>query len=86
MARSGSIEGRSGRVISPAPSCLREVREVEWLPRREPADPRASGDDPVPVVIADGVERLLCDPRELVPWTGRRADSAEAAAGLFSSA
>jgi len=62
------------------------VRELAWLPRRDPAEPRVSGDEPVPVVIAEGVERLLCDPSGLVLWAGRRADSAEAAAGLFTSA
>ena len=51
-ARSGSTDGRSGSVTRPAPSCLRVVREVEWLVRRVPADARAIGVDPVPVVIA----------------------------------
>jgi len=52
MARSGSVEGRSGSVMSPAPSALRLVREDEWLVRREPLDERLTGDDPVPVVTA----------------------------------
>lgn len=82
MARSGSIEGRSGSVINPAPSCLREVREVEWLPRFDPVELRVIGDEPVPVVIAEGVERLACCECE----EGCRADSADAAAGLFTSA
>ena len=39
--------------IRPAPSCLREVREEEWLVRREPGEERLTGDDPVPVVMAE---------------------------------
>ena len=68
MAFSGSVEGRSGSVIRPAPSCLRLVRDEEWLVRREPFPARLIGDEPVPVVTwlglpvdarADGV--LLLD-------------------------
>jgi hypothetical protein len=68
MAFSGSVDGRSGSVIRPAPNCLREVRDDEWLVLREPLPPRLIGDEPVPVVIwlglpvdarADGV--LLLD-------------------------
>ncbi len=51
IAFSGSVEGRSGRVMSPAPSCLRLVREEEWLVRRVPFAARLTGDDPVPVVM-----------------------------------
>lgn len=51
MAFSGSVDGRSGSVISPAPSCLRVVREDEWLVRRDPLPARLTGDEPVPVVI-----------------------------------
>jgi hypothetical protein len=52
MARSGSVEGKSGSVTRPAPSCFRVVREEEWLVRREPCDEWLTGDDPVPVVMA----------------------------------
>ena len=51
MAFSGSADGRSGSVIKPAPSCLRLVREDEWLLLREPLLARLMGDEPVPVVI-----------------------------------
>lgn len=50
MAFSGSVEGRSGSVMRPAPSILRLVRDDEWLVRREPFPARVIGDDPVPVV------------------------------------
>jgi len=66
IARSGSVEGRSGRVTSPAPSCFRVVREEEWLVRREPLVERLIGDDPVPVVIgAEDVELARAETPEL---------------------
>jgi len=37
-------------VISPAPNCLRVVRELVWLVRREPVAERLIGVEPVPVV------------------------------------
>jgi hypothetical protein len=82
IARSGSIDGKSGSVISPAPSCLRDVRELEWLVRFEPAAPRVIGEDPVPVVIADVPDK----PPRPESEPPRRDEPAEAAAGLFTSA
>jgi hypothetical protein len=35
---------------------LRLVRDEEWLVRREPVDERLTGDDPVPVVMAEEKE------------------------------
>jgi hypothetical protein len=60
IAFSGSVEGRSGSVTSPAPSCFRVVREEEWLVLREPLDERLIGDDPVPVV-GDVEEVVRCE-------------------------
>ncbi len=51
MAFSGSVDGRSGSVIKPAPSIFRLVREDERLLRRDPESARLIGDEPVPVVI-----------------------------------
>jgi hypothetical protein len=63
MARSGSVDGRSGSVISPAPSCFRLVREEEWLVLREPVEERLTGDDPVPVVLeVEDVELVRMEP------------------------
>jgi len=77
MARSGSVEGRSGRVTSPAPSCFRVVREEEWLVLREPFVERLTGDDPVPVVMgAEDVELARAETPEL----------AELAVAAFASA
>ncbi len=74
MARSGSVEGKSGRVMSPAPNCFRVVREEEWLALREPFVERLMGDDPVPVVMgAEDVELA-------------RTETAEPAAAAFASA
>jgi len=52
MARSGSVEGRSGSVMRPAPSCLRLVRDEEWLDRFVPFDEWLTGEEPVAVVTA----------------------------------
>ena len=40
-------------MISPAPSCLREVLRLECRVRCVPFAARLMGDDPVPVVIAE---------------------------------
>jgi hypothetical protein len=48
---SGSVEGSSGSVISPAPSCRRDVLDDECRVRREPCAARLTGEDPVPVMI-----------------------------------
>jgi hypothetical protein len=81
MAFSGSVEGRSGSVISPAPSCLRLVREEEWLVLRDPLPARLMGDEPVPVV---GVEE---DGRDDGDEAGDEAGALEAVAPLaFASA
>jgi hypothetical protein len=72
MARSGSVEGKSGSVTRPAPSCFRVVREEEWLVLREPFAEWLTGDDPVPVVMA--VEAV------------EAASAGSAAAGAFASA
>ena len=80
IARSGSTDGRSGSVISPAPSCLRVVRELDREVRREPASDRLSGDEPVPVVL--GCELMV----PLRVGAVEAVASAEAAAGLFTAA
>src|SRR5580700_9526202 len=40
---SGSVEGRSGSVINPAPSCVRELRELREVERRDPV--RLAGEE-----------------------------------------
>jgi len=68
IARSGSTEGRSGRVMSPAPSCLRVVREDPREVRREPVAERLTGDEPVIAEEATGALRaelgILAEPAE----------------------
>jgi hypothetical protein len=59
MARSGSTDGRSGSVISPAPSCFLVVRELDRLVLRDPAEPRVIGVDPVPVITAEETDEEL---------------------------
>jgi hypothetical protein len=82
IARSGSTDGRSGSVISPAPSCFRVVRELERLVLRDPADARASGVDPVPVTTDDELDWLLVE--RVSPELADEA--AESAAALFTTA
>lgn len=49
---SGAVEGSSGSAIKPAPSCVRELREVDReLDRRAP--PRLAGEDPVLALMPD---------------------------------
>ena len=53
---SGSVEGRSGSAISPAPNWVRELREVDLLEdRREPV--RVAGEEPVLALMPE--ERVL---------------------------
>lgn len=85
MARSGSTDGRSGSVIRPPPSCLRVVRELDRLVRREPEEPRVRGVEPVPVVIDETAEELEED-REWPVVADAAETAAETAAGLFTAA
>lgn len=81
IARSGSVEGRSGNVTRPAPSCFRVVREEEWPVLREPFDERLIGDDPVPVVMELEDVRV-----EAAPVAEDAAEDAAAALAPFTSA
>jgi hypothetical protein len=81
-ARSGSTDGRSGSVISPAPSCFRVVRELDRLVLRDPEEPLATGVDPVPVITDDELDWLFV--KELPPEFAD--DAAETAAALFTAA
>jgi hypothetical protein len=74
---SGSVEGSSGSVISPAPSCRRDVLDEECRVRREPCAARLTGEDPVPVMID----------REPVPFlAGADLVGVETDTGRFSAA
>jgi hypothetical protein len=55
---SGSADGSSGSAISPAPNCVRELREVDRrLERRDPV--RDAGDEPVLALIPDDRETFI---------------------------
>ena len=66
-------------VIKPAPSCLRVLRDEEWEVRRDPLALRLTGDDPVPVGIADPV--VMAELRFAMPAVAVGAVPALAKAG-----